>query len=156
MAESLLFKSKKSKKKPNCKDVPPKKFENEVLLTVTSAKPLDFTPDRLIIEFNRIVFIKHEMFRNETIDSFFIEDIVDVILNTSFFFASLTLFDKFLKQSRVIVNYLSRPDALKARNLIVGILMVKVEKYPKPKAKTKEEFVNKLIKLGETRYLPKK
>lgn len=95
---------------------------NKVLLNVKAVFPFDFFPDRIIIDPNKVNVVRKSFFLTEKLHSISIKNITDVYVQTAPFFASLHIMDNAVADNVIIVKYLWKKDAEKARRVIQGLI----------------------------------
>jgi hypothetical protein len=93
-----------------------------VLFQTKAVFPWDFFPDELVVDENKINFI-YNSFMQKRVHSVFVRDISDVIVNTSFMFASLEIVDLGFKENDIRLSFLRKSDAILARRIIQGLVI---------------------------------
>jgi hypothetical protein len=96
---------------------------SRVLFKTKTVFPFDLFPNDLIVNDDKVDIIFREFFMSEQIHTEMIEQLKDVIVETSPFFATLRLVDKFNIETSI--KYLPTKDALKARDIIQGLVVAK-------------------------------
>ncbi len=86
-------------------------------LRIKTVFPFIFFPDDLIIDEAKVTIIKRYFFACQEIHTIPIKDIVDVIVASSLFFATLYIKRAF-QNDLYQFNYLNKQDAMRARQLI--------------------------------------
>ncbi len=97
------------------------------LLRISTVFPFDLFADELIIDESKVSIIIRNFFAVEQIYSIPFSEIVDVIIEAAPLFATLKLRDRGWDKS-VSIKYLKKDDALKARRIIEGILILQSQK----------------------------
>jgi len=124
----------------------------KVLLTITSIYPLDWFPDTLTVDENKVNIIRKELFGMENIHSILIEDITNVTVGKGFFTATLEIVDstnyRFPETYRI--KHLNVKKALLARRLIQGLIAAKRQGVSLADL-TSEDVLNQLENLGRAR-----
>ena len=77
------------------------------------------------------------------------EDIYNVFIQQGLFFAKLEIVDRFFSQQRICVEYLKKAEAIRARRLIQGMMIVKKDNIDLSKLSV-EEVVAKLDRIGKS------
>lgn len=125
---SFLTEQDEKKSQQNSEKENVKKFDavvhgtNHVLLTIKAVFPFDFFPDRVVIDSNKINVIRKSFFLTEKLHSISVKNITDVYVQTAPFFGALHIMDNAVANNVIIVKYLWKRDAEKARRLIQGLL----------------------------------
>lgn len=99
---------------------------DKILLQAHGIFPFDFFPDTLTIDANKVNIIIKTFFATETATSVLIKEIMDVRVESSLFFGKLIIDygPHPLKVSTVYIPTLHKKDALKAKEIIEGMLVV--------------------------------
>ncbi len=95
----------------------------EPLLKIKTTIPLNPFPDKVIIDINKVNIIFKYFFWSEQIHSVYIKDISDVLVETGFFWSTLTIIDVGFTENSIDVRYLSTKEAIKARKIIQGLIV---------------------------------
>lgn len=100
------------------------KRSQNILLRISSVFPFDLFPDKLIIDETKVSIIHWDFIGTEHIHSIFIEDITDVTLDTTLFFATLRITESNNPRfpRKFAIKYLKKSEALCARRIIQGML----------------------------------
>lgn len=101
------------------------KRAHKVLFKARAVFPFDFFPDEITIDEDKVNIITHEFFFSGDIHSIAIDKIRDIQVTTGPFFASLTVVPDGYPGNHIVVHYLWKSDAIKARRLIQGLMLVK-------------------------------
>lgn len=139
-----------------------RKFENisdRHDLEVMRAKtvfPFDLFPDDIIIDTTKVTIVKKQMFATEHVMTIPLKDLSDIHVQTALFLASITI--KYMPHSSNpgmlepvearVVN-LRRQDAIRAKNILKGILVAQSEEIDFTKL-APEEIVNMIEKFGNS------
>ncbi|SRR5258708_23797337 len=99
--------------------------EQAVLLKISTFFPLDIFPNDLVITQNTVHVSFNELFGSGRVDNIPIVDIGEVYVDTGPFFATIYISWKPYNNSQVVLHYLLRNDALKAREVIQGLIIAK-------------------------------
>lgn len=124
---------------------------DKILLEVHGLFPFDFFPDTLRIDANKVNIIIKTFFMTETATSVLIKEIMDVRVESSLFLGKLIIDygPHPLKISTVYVPSLLKKDALKAKEIIEGLLVVyRAENIDTTKLKP-EETIDEIKQIGE-------
>ncbi len=121
-----------------------KQAPSSVLFKISTIFPFKFFPTTLIIRANKIDIINMLFFASETIHTTMIDDITDVTVETSLFFATMKITDKGYHDQLITIEYLDKSAAMKARRIIQGLIAAKAEKIDPTKIDP-----NKLVEQAE-------
>lgn len=96
-------------------------------MTLKSIYPLDFFPDTLTIDENKVNIIRKELFGVENIHSILIEDITNITVGKGMFTATLEIVDStnYRFPQTYLIRHLNIKKALMARRLIQGLVAAK-------------------------------
>ncbi len=99
---------------------------DKILLKAKGIFPLDFFPNTLIIDANKVDVIIKTFFATETVTSIMIKEIMDVRVEATLFMGKLIIDygPHPLKIWTVYIPALKRRDALKAKEIIDGMLIL--------------------------------
>lgn len=100
---------------------------NRILFQCRTVFPFDFFPDRLIVDETKVNVILKEFFATENVHGILIENIKDIQIQTSIFFASLTIIPDIYFGEPVELKYLHKRDAYEVRKIIQGIIVCQRE-----------------------------
>ncbi len=103
---------------------------HNTLLTIKSMWILDFFPDKLIIDENKVSFIYNEAFGVQSIHSVLVENITYVEAHTSLISGSLVVMDSsnYRHPIELRMDNLRKDAAIRARKLIQGLVNAKTLK----------------------------
>lgn len=124
------------------------KESQRVLLRINAVFPFNFFPDEVIVDETKVSIIHKIFFYSNSIRSIAHEDIFNVIVEHSLFFATLEIVDRFFVEQPIIIRYLKKDDAILARRLIQGIIIAKKKGINLTELK-KDELHRKIELLGE-------
>jgi hypothetical protein len=96
-----------------------------VLLNISAVFPFDFFPDQVTIDENKVNIVERMFFWSEYIHSVMIKDIMNVVVQSGLFFATLQLIPIGHGDIPIEVRYLKRHDAIRARRIIQGLIAAK-------------------------------
>lgn len=118
-----------TKEKAQQNDLNISKFENLVkrndtttLLHIKSVKPLDFFPSNITIDINKINISKRDYFFSRHLHTIPVENIQDVFVEMTPFYATLKIIDKGFVENTIEVSYLKKREAKSARRIIQGLI----------------------------------
>lgn len=127
-----------------------------VLLKAKTLFPFSIFPDTIIIDTTKLTIVRKQMFATEHITTIPLKDIADATVQTALFLATLTV--KYMPQSNSPgmlspvedhITSLPREDALRAKNIIKGMLVASSENIDISQLKP-EEIVNIVEKFGHS------
>lgn len=125
-----------------------------VLFQTDSANPIDPFPNSIIIDTAKVSIIYRHFFATERVHSVMIQDVSDVFIDTSPFFAKLSIVDKGFTENEVSIDWLGKENAIKARRVIQGLVVASQKGIDFGKLRQElsaEEIVEKIEKLGKAR-----
>ncbi len=120
-----------------------------MLLRIRALFPFDLFPDEVIIDECKVSVVFHEFFFSEDIHSINIEMIRDVDIETGPFFAKLQIVPDGYPSKPLVVRYLKKRDAIRARSIIQGLMVVKRRNIDLGKVND-ADLADKLEMLGKT------
>lgn len=120
-----------------------------MLFRVRAFFPFDLFPDEIIIDECKISVVFRQFFFSEDIHSINIEMIRDVDVETGPFFAKLQIVPDGYPSKPLVVRYLLKKDANRARSVIQGLMVAKRNNIDLGKVDD-PDLVNKLEILGKT------
>lgn len=95
-----------------------------ILFRTKTVFPFDFFPDDLIIDSEKVNIIIRDFFGAEQIHGIPIKNITDLSVEHSAFFATLHILPGRVFQNQVVsIRHLKKNDAIKARNIIQGLII---------------------------------
>lgn len=104
------------------------------ILRIKGTFPFDLFPDTLIIDTTKVTIVKSQMFATENIITIPLKDLADVHIQTAVFLASITISympqassPGMLKPEEEQVACLKRSDAIRAKNIMKGIMVAQAE-----------------------------
>lgn len=128
MVEEKVIVTKKEllkNKKGGKMDKLAKLIESErVLLSVKTVFPFTFFPDTVVVTEEKVSLVNEIFYFSKQIRSVLIKDIATVQVGTSLFFGKLEIIDKNFQARPIIVDYLKKDDALEARRVIQGLIVI--------------------------------
>lgn len=126
------------------------------IMHVKSVFPFTLFPDTLIIDTTKVTISKQQLIATEHITTIPLKDVADVTVQTVLFLASITI--KYMPQATspgmnkpidVRISNLKRRDAIKAKEVLKGILVAKAEDINIANLKP-DEIVKVLQKFGQS------
>ncbi|MBA3724654.1 MAG: hypothetical protein H0W89_07280 [Candidatus Levybacteria bacterium] len=124
------------------------------ILRAKTVFPFSIFPDTLIIDTTKMTIIRKQMFATEHITTIPIKDVADATVQTALFLATLTVSympqasnPMMIKPIEDHITCLKREDAIRAKNIIKGILVAHAEDIDIAKL-TPEEIINVIEKFG--------
>ena len=125
---------------------------NRILVSISShAFPVDFFPNTLVIEEERITVITRNFLSSE-IYSVDIRNIANVLINTTFFFSQLVIISKTFEENEIKIKNLRTSEAIFARRIIEGLRTLKNEKI-NTSAYSTDELISTLKELSTTKII---
>ncbi len=99
---------------------------DKILFRAKTVFPFDFFPDTVTIDANKVDITLKSFFATEAMTSIMLKEIMDVRVHTALFMAKLIIDygPHPLKVKKVFVSHLWRADALKAKEIIEGMLLL--------------------------------
>ena len=124
------------------------KASNSILFKANTVFPFTFFIDSIIIDKTKVTIIERLFFFHEDITSYAIEDILNVDLGSSIFFANLTCLTRYDNKKVFSLHYLKKSDAAFAKKLIQGLIIAKregvhIEELSKEEIMTYGEVIGK-------------
>jgi hypothetical protein len=124
------------------------------LLRAKTVFPFSFFPDTIIIDTTKLTIIRKQMFATEHITTIPLKDIADAIVQTALFLGTLIVAympqassPGMLKPVEDHITSLRREDAIRAKNIIKGILVANAEGIDIAKLEP-DEIMNVIAKFG--------
>lgn len=96
---------------------------SQILFRTKTVFPFDLFPDTLTINANKIDVVNSEFFASNQTTSIPLHDIANVEVQTAPFFATIRIINIRYPMKPVILNYLKKDEAIKAKNIIDGLLV---------------------------------
>lgn len=126
-------------------------LSEQKILQISTSLPLDLSPQKLEIDFNKVVITSGDPLDVENISVILIDDIQDVAIESSPLFSTLKITDQKFPQQPYSISYLKKEAAVKAMNIIQGLLIARREGINLSEIKSKRDLINKLIELGRVK-----
>jgi hypothetical protein len=130
------------------------KRSDTVLFKAKTIFPFDFFPNDLIIDITKVTVITRNFFFSGQTQSINIKDILDIVVETGPFFATIRVIDMgYLPTNKIHIKYLKKKDAMQARAIIEGLLAankagVDITKIPR------RELISRLPDLARAQTMP--
>jgi len=121
----------------------------QVLFRAKTVFPFDFFPDILTINANKIDIVNTSFFFSHQTTSIPLPDIANVEIQTSPFFATLRIINIRYPMHPLVLRYLKKSDAVKAKNIIDGLLVAISQGTDITEIEPKQ-FLKELEKVGES------
>ncbi|MBI3954649.1 hypothetical protein HY333_01255 [Candidatus Collierbacteria bacterium] len=121
------------------------------LYRLSTVFPFDFFPDTIIIDLAKVSLVTRVFFFTERIHSVFIQDILDVFIETSLFFATLNIVDQGFVENLITIRYLKKDQAIKARRIIQGLVVARKQGIELSALIPTSDLVSKLENIGSAR-----
>lgn len=122
---------------------------SNVLIKLSSIWPFDLFPKDIIVDTNKINIIYREFFFSERQRSILLKNVTDVFVDLDLWFASMKLIDRSYAENVLVIKYLPKADAIKARRIIQG-LIVAVQNGIDLNTINSTELLSKIEELGKT------
>lgn len=103
------------------------KASNSILFQATTVFPFNFFPDTITIDKTKITINERIFFFSENIRSYAIEDILNIDVGSSIFFATLTCKTRYDSKEAFRLRFMKKNDASFAKKLIQGLIIAKRE-----------------------------
>ncbi len=97
------------------------KHSTQPLMILKSKFPFQLAPDELILDVNRVSYIKKSLFSKE-VYAIEIKDITEVILTNDPFFASMMIESKILIEDKILISHLPKSQARRAQAIMHGMI----------------------------------
>lgn len=123
---------------------------SRVLLDIKAVFPFNFFPDEVILDEAKVSIHTNFFFYSKEVRSVEYKDIFNVLVQQSLFFAKLAIIDRYFTQQPIVVQFLRKNDAFRARRLIQGMIIVKKENID-IRELSREELLQKLDRIGQSR-----
>jgi hypothetical protein len=126
------------------------KGSSRIILDIKSVFPFNFFPDEIIVDDSKVNIHIRYFFYSKEVRSVEFKDIFNIILQQGLFFAKLEIVDRLFTVQPLIITYLWKKDAIKARRIIQGMIIAKkqnIETQSLPIA----DLVRKLEKIGQSK-----
>lgn len=96
---------------------------SQILFRTKTVFPFDLFPDTLTINCNKIDVVNAQFFASTQTTSIPLHDIANVEVQTAPFFATLRIINIRYPMNPVVLSYLKKKEAIKAKNIIDGLLV---------------------------------
>ena len=125
------------------------KESDRILYRLKGFWPFDFFQDELIICRSEINLVCREFFLSQEVQAVSIEDITDIRLERGPLFATLRIMKMSFVNSELEIGYLRVGQAIKARQIIQGLMIVRERKID-VSIFSKDELLGKLREIGSS------
>lgn len=98
-----------------------------ILLRISTVFPFDLFPDVILIDENKIELTHNVFFESAQTYTIPLNQVFDVSVETSIFFATLVIVDKRYVNDPYRMSFLKKDDALRAKKIISGLIIGKEE-----------------------------
>ncbi|HEX7042812.1 MAG TPA: hypothetical protein VF189_06175 [Patescibacteria group bacterium] len=121
-----------------------------ILFKARSAFPFDIFPNDIIVDSEKVNVILRLFFGSQQIHSIPIKNISDLSVEHSIFFATLHILPGRVFENQVVsIDKLKRSDAIKARNIIQGLVIADRENVEIENLIHTENGIDELESLGK-------
>lgn len=96
---------------------------NNNLLTISSVFPFTLFPTKVSVDPDKVSVTFTEFFESENFQTMLIKEITHVEVQTDLFFGSLKLRDSADRAHEIVVKFLKKTEAEKAREIIQGLIV---------------------------------
>jgi len=122
-----------------------------VLLQIKSVFPYDPFPNTVTIDSNKVTIVDKTFFASETVTNILLEEITDVVVESNFFLGKLkiTYSHHPLRPKIYGVAALKKKEALKAAQIIQGLLVLRISEGIDLSKLDPEEIIKQLSKIGK-------
>lgn len=120
---------------------------HHVLFHCESVFPFDFFPDKITIEPTQINIYQKTFFLTEHLLTIPVQNISDIHVQTSIFFASLMFIDRSFAENTITINWLKKEDAFTVRKIVQGLIIATTQKIDVEKIDS-ETLKNQVVQLG--------
>jgi len=127
------------------------KKSEQILFTTQTVFPFDLFPDSITISGNKIEISNSNFFASHQTSSIPLRDIANVEIQTSPFFASLKIINIRYPMHPHILQYLKKRDAIKAKNIIDGLLVAMSQGADITQIET-HKLIEQIEKVGRSAY----
>lgn len=97
------------------------KTSQQPLIKLKAVFPFQLAPDELIVDINRVSYIKKTLFSKEA-TALEIKDITEVIITNDPFFAAMMIESKVLVEEKIYITHLPKDEARKAQAILHGMI----------------------------------
>lgn len=97
--------------------------DTQVLFSVSTVFPFDLFPTKVVVYSKKVDIIDRIFFASTEIKSILINDILEVEVQTTPFFSSMTIVSRMPMMPTQKISTLKTSDALKLRSILQGLLI---------------------------------
>lgn len=125
---------------------------DNVLMKIKAVFPFDLFPNTVIIDANKVTVIDSIFFASETVTSILLEEITDVVVESNFFLAKLNITYSHhpLKPEYYAVPALKKREALRAKEIIQGLLVLRISEGIDLSKLQPDDIVKELTRIGKS------
>lgn len=122
-----------------------------ILLVIRSVFPFQLFPDEIILDETKLSVHHKLFFFSKQRLSVEYEDVFNVSVEHSMFFATIKIEDRYFVQRPIIVTYLRKQDAILARRVIQGMILAKRAGVDLQSVKHIHELLEVVERIGKAR-----
>ncbi|MBI4066913.1 hypothetical protein HY407_00890 [Candidatus Gottesmanbacteria bacterium] len=122
---------------------------HHILFKTSTLFPFDLFPDTITIDEIKVNITRKEFFSSEQIQSILIDNISDVEVETAPILATLVITHIGYRVNPVAIKNLKRADAIRAKRIIQGLIILRSEKID-TSSYTTPILRQRLVELGRT------
>lgn len=93
------------------------------LLRISSVFPFDLFPDEVTIDATKVNIVQRNFWKSGSVHSVYIRDIADVKVEATPFFAKLQIVDRAYVENKLVVTFLKKNEAYRARRILQGLVV---------------------------------
>lgn len=123
------------------------KDSNDTLMTIRTVWPFLLFPDTVIIDRSKITIIHKTFFATEQINTVALADILNVDATHGPFFGTIKLHTRFFAKKPLVIQFVTRREALRAKELIQGLCLC-IQNNIDISAISKEDLLKKIEEIG--------
>lgn len=121
-----------------------------ILFKASTVFPFDFFPSDLIVDTEKVSIILRSFFGSEQIHCIPVKNITDLSLEHSLFFATIHILPARVFQNQVLsIGHLKKNEALKARNIIQGLVIADKENITLSSVSPDKEWLDRIEVIGK-------
>lgn len=122
-----------------------------ILMKLTAVFPFDFFPSVITIDANKITIIDQTFFASETVTPILLEEVTDVVVESNFFLGRMirTYSHHPLQPLTYAVANLRKKEALRAQEIIQGLLVLRLAEGVDLSKLQPEEITKELSRIGK-------
>jgi len=124
--------------------------DDSALFVCKTVFPFDLFPDVITIDRNKITVSKRYFLSTRTTQSMMIKDVMTIVVQEAFLFATLEVVDRMLPHQKITVGPLTKDDARMVRKIVEGLLICDKEKIDLSQIPS-EDLIPRLEQIGKTK-----